>query len=999
MRRRRRLVPQGLPPARAPASALSWVVRFESVNYRARVWLNGQPIGANRGAYLPFELRLPRSLLKRGGVNRLVVRVDSRRQPTDFPPSGLDAARACRPAAGGTTAGSCARSTCARSTASTSTPSSVRPDLPVRAPAPATVRYRVTRAQLRRQRRSASRVTGRFGGAQARRSAARASAPRRFATFTQARPRRRTRGCGRRRSPTLYDARSTRARRASAHASQRYTLQTGIRSIKVVGGQLLPQRPAAELPRRRRCTRTPRQVGFAIDNARRAQQHRRGHGARRDGDPRPLPAAPLLRTSWPTARASSLWSEIPVYAVKTQYLKQRARPQARRASELEANIIANGNHPSIIVWSIGNELSAAARPGAGLLHPRARRARPRRSTRRARSASPSPATRRSAARPSTRRSTSSASTSTSAGTRARTARSPTATLLSDYLDSRARLLPERRRSWSPSSAPRPTATGPVEEKGTYEFQQDFVNYHLGVYATKPWLSRRDLLGAAGVPRAAGLGRRQPAPDPPIHQKGVVALRRRAQEAARAFDLQRRFARRTQFGAAAPALTVSRRPHGATLLAAHGPTRPPRSPSPRATPGGSRATRRLRREGLVPGRPLRRRRRAGRLRGRRARAAPRARRRAAPCSSCRSTAQSTPAVLKDAQRHPVRGETMHVDLLRVDLNVADPARRSRSSSSAPRTRPGVKEGGVLEHVTREVNVEALPNDIPESIQLDVSAMEINDTLSRCRARRARGRHAARRPRGDHRRHLLAAAPRGRGRGRGASRRRPGVVGEGEGAEGSRGRRASRPTRRRLRRRVAARRDVRRASAARAGRLAGRRARQPRRAGTRARRTTSASRSRTRSRALGPAEAEEEVRRPARPRAARGIGGPARRAAAAADVHERGGRVRRPGARRAEGAARARARRCTTRSTCPSATSAPRVGGGLAGHNGLKSLRRGLGSPDFARVRVGVGRPDSTDPEIVAALRPRPVHGADGGGRRTSSTRARTRPRRSWSAIAV
>jgi PTH1 family peptidyl-tRNA hydrolase len=44
---------------------------------------------------------------------------------------------------------------------------------------------------------------------------------------------------------------------------------------------------------------------------------------------------------------------------------------------------------------------------------------------------------------------------------------------------------------------------------------------------------------------------------------------------------------------------------------------------------------------------------------------------------------------------------------------------------------------------------------------------------------------------------------------------------------------------------------------------------------------------------------------------------------------------------------------------------RVGGGLAGHNGLKSLRRGLGSPDFARVRVGVGRPDSTDPDIVSA----------------------------------
>jgi PTH1 family peptidyl-tRNA hydrolase len=44
---------------------------------------------------------------------------------------------------------------------------------------------------------------------------------------------------------------------------------------------------------------------------------------------------------------------------------------------------------------------------------------------------------------------------------------------------------------------------------------------------------------------------------------------------------------------------------------------------------------------------------------------------------------------------------------------------------------------------------------------------------------------------------------------------------------------------------------------------------------------------------------------------------------------------------------------------------RVGGGLAGHNGLKALKAGFGSADFARVRVGVGRPDSTDPEIVSA----------------------------------
>jgi PTH1 family peptidyl-tRNA hydrolase len=44
---------------------------------------------------------------------------------------------------------------------------------------------------------------------------------------------------------------------------------------------------------------------------------------------------------------------------------------------------------------------------------------------------------------------------------------------------------------------------------------------------------------------------------------------------------------------------------------------------------------------------------------------------------------------------------------------------------------------------------------------------------------------------------------------------------------------------------------------------------------------------------------------------------------------------------------------------------RLGGGLAGHNGLKSLKRGLGGAEFWRVRVGVGRPDSSDPEIVSS----------------------------------
>jgi large subunit ribosomal protein L25 len=90
-------------------------------------------------------------------------------------------------------------------------------------------------------------------------------------------------------------------------------------------------------------------------------------------------------------------------------------------------------------------------------------------------------------------------------------------------------------------------------------------------------------------------------------------------------------------------------------------------------------------------------------------------------------EGTPAVLKDAQRHPVRGHTMHVDFLRVNLNVAIHAVVALELVGGEDA-PGAIEGGVLEHVTREVNIEALPNDIPERLQADVSSMQINDTLT-------------------------------------------------------------------------------------------------------------------------------------------------------------------------------------------------------------------------------------------------------------------------------
>jgi large subunit ribosomal protein L25 len=87
---------------------------------------------------------------------------------------------------------------------------------------------------------------------------------------------------------------------------------------------------------------------------------------------------------------------------------------------------------------------------------------------------------------------------------------------------------------------------------------------------------------------------------------------------------------------------------------------------------------------------------------------------------------TPVVLKEAQRHPVRGETVHVDLLRVNLDEAIGAVVPLELTGIDEA-PGVKEGGVLERITRELNVEALPTAIPESIVHEVGEMQIGETI--------------------------------------------------------------------------------------------------------------------------------------------------------------------------------------------------------------------------------------------------------------------------------
>jgi large subunit ribosomal protein L25 len=87
----------------------------------------------------------------------------------------------------------------------------------------------------------------------------------------------------------------------------------------------------------------------------------------------------------------------------------------------------------------------------------------------------------------------------------------------------------------------------------------------------------------------------------------------------------------------------------------------------------------------------------------------------------------PVVVKEEQRDPVAGRILHVDFLRVRLDRVIQATTVVELDGGEEA-PGVKEGGVLEQVTREINIEALPTAIPDAVHLDVSGMDINDTLT-------------------------------------------------------------------------------------------------------------------------------------------------------------------------------------------------------------------------------------------------------------------------------
>jgi large subunit ribosomal protein L25 len=146
-----------------------------------------------------------------------------------------------------------------------------------------------------------------------------------------------------------------------------------------------------------------------------------------------------------------------------------------------------------------------------------------------------------------------------------------------------------------------------------------------------------------------------------------------------------------------------------------------------TAEGSRSARRLRREGLVPGilygagdEP-----RAFQVDGRILRNA--LAHAHAVIEVSLDGGQKQPVMVKDLQRHPVRGETVHLDLLRVRLDETIQTTVTLHLEGAD-SAPGVKEGGILTQELIHLNVEALPNDVPDLISFDVSGLELLATVT-------------------------------------------------------------------------------------------------------------------------------------------------------------------------------------------------------------------------------------------------------------------------------
>ncbi len=484
-----------------PASARQWILRFESVDYSVSVWLNGKRLGSHAGAYLPFEFDIhPRS-----GVNRLVVRVDNERSPAALPPG---------PSEGWWNFGGLLQEVYLRTAQRADIQlAQVRPILPcptcsARIEEQATI-HNVTGAPQRVSLRGQyGKLPLSFGQATV--------AP--HGTWTPkasvlvVHPSLWSPG-----HPALYKATLT-LRDARGRALGGYTTFSGVRSIKVnADGQLT--------------------LNGRILHLRGAFIHEQNYLTGAALSPAQLAAlmnwerelgSDVIRSHYPLnpeilemadRYGILIWDEIPAWGVPNQYLGSPSW-QASAFSELRQNILNNQNHPSVMLWSIANEPPTPVtaneesyiRGASALAH----RLDPTRPVGMAISDWP--------------------------GVACQAGYAPLDVLgFNEYFgwfdagggstDDRDELSPflDSLRACYPKKAIMITEfgfdanrNGPVEEYGTYQFQANSVAFHLGVFATKPWLSGAIYFALQDFASWPGWGGGNPLPNPPWVQKGLVS---------------------------------------------------------------------------------------------------------------------------------------------------------------------------------------------------------------------------------------------------------------------------------------------------------------------------------------------------------------------------------------------------------------------------------------------------------------------------------------------
>jgi beta-glucuronidase len=518
------------------AKRLAWRVRFDSVNYRATVWLNGTRIGRHAGGFIPFEL--PLTALNRGGVNRLVVRVDNRRLPTDFPPTTFT--RTNEPLGGWWNYGGIVREVyLERIDRVAFDRVVVRPSVPCPT-CPVSVRL-ITVVRNVSGRRQRTAVRANFGGLGVR-----------MGTVTLGPGGRRT--LSRRipvagphlwtpATPFLYPVAfsATVSSRGRPGVVARYIVHTGLRSVRVrADGRLLLNGLPVNLRGVALHDDLPGE-GPAWTEADRVQTVRQIKDV----------GATLVRSHYPLSpafheladRAGLLvWSEVPVYRMITGYLFASTRRAA--VDEVRRNVLDNENHPSVIIWSIGNELqdsvprrvrryiTAAARVAKGLD--------PSRPVGMAIEGHPLAA--------------------------CRNGYGPLNVIgINDYFGwydgqvaNRDDLSPylEKMRACHPTKAlivtefgAEANRNGAVTEKGTYQFQEDFLRFHLGVFDTKPWLSGAIYWTLREFLVRPGWDGGNPVPQPPMHQKAVLSYDGTAKPAY--YDLQAAYRATQQYPAPTP----------------------------------------------------------------------------------------------------------------------------------------------------------------------------------------------------------------------------------------------------------------------------------------------------------------------------------------------------------------------------------------------------------------------------------------------------------------